>query len=171
MGFFGLPKDERSKDSVHRRTPETETPVDLMPTSEGVAMCAVPLIPRSLASPAAASTRASGVGASGMEAGQDGCGVGVGVGWVRGRCGCGCGAGAVRVRCSRGAGAAVPVWRHVMCGYSGGTRSAAISTSRASLSPRSQSVSSRCSPSCRAAAPSQRARSRWRFALRSLAEV
>ena len=36
-GFFGLPKDERSKDSVQRRTPETETPVDLMPTSEGVA--------------------------------------------------------------------------------------------------------------------------------------
>jgi hypothetical protein len=71
-----LPKDERSKDSVQRRTPETETPVDLMPTSEGVAMCAVPLMPRSLASPAAGSTRASGAGVSGIEAGR-----------VRGGCG------------------------------------------------------------------------------------
>ena len=63
-GFFGLPKDERSKDSVQRRTPETETPVDLMPTSEGVAMCAVPLMPRSLASPDPGGARAAGAGAS-----------------------------------------------------------------------------------------------------------
>ena len=63
-GFFGLPKDERSKDSVQRRTPETETPVDLMPTSEGVAMCAVPLMPRSLASPDQGGARAGGAGAS-----------------------------------------------------------------------------------------------------------
>ena len=61
---FGLPKDERSKDSVQRRTPETETPVDLMPTSEGVAMCAVPLMPRSLASPDPGGARAAGAGAS-----------------------------------------------------------------------------------------------------------
>ena len=63
-GFFVLPKDERSKDSVQRRTPETETPVDLMPTSEGVAMCAVPLMPRSLASPDRGGARAGGAGAS-----------------------------------------------------------------------------------------------------------
>ena len=70
-GFFGLPKDERSKDSVQRRTPETETPVDLMPTSEGVAMCAVPLMPRSLASPDPRGARAGGAGASEMEAARE----------------------------------------------------------------------------------------------------